>query len=152
MSHYRSITIENPIKMTYNYVVGTHNIKIVGVGLFRKQDVYPGYNLQDIGITPSDIVDLIMANCPVQGLAKESESTWDTPRAIVTEPKAKKVDPGPKTRGFAKLIGVRIEQVYTDVLNQVILVGDDGSDYIIDAESSGPLGFPVISMTVEYDQ
>lgn len=150
MSHYRSITIENPIKMTYNYVVGKYNIKIVGVGLFRKQDVY--HHEDPIAITPSDIVDLIMANCPIQLLAKESESTWDTPQAVLTETKPKKVDPGPKTRGFAKLIGVRIEQVYTDVLNQVILVGDDGSDYIIDAESSGPLGFPVISMTVEYDQ
>jgi hypothetical protein len=50
-----------------------------------------------------------------------------------------------KDRGFKKLVGKTIEKVNAKAINEVLLVGEDGYHYVIEAEV-GPLGIPVISL------
>lgn len=54
------------------------------------------------------------------------------PRVVESVPKPKKVDPGPRTRGFAKLIGTEIGSVEVNEQGKIVLRGTDGSSYLID--------------------
>lgn len=47
----------------------------------------------------------------------------------------KKEDPGPKTRGFAKLIGSEVERVEVNEQDQIVLHCTDGSSYAISART-----------------
>jgi hypothetical protein len=127
MSHYRTVTLPTgeTSTMSFEYVVGRHQVKIKGIGIFPIREV----GGHDEEVKPSDIVRVILASekCPK---AVRNPLPWDVPS--VAEP-TKKVDPGPRTRGFAKLCGHEVERVSVAV-NHVILYCSDGSRFEIEAE------------------
>lgn len=50
-----------------------------------------------------------------------------------------------KTRGFEQLIGSRIALIDAGALNEITMVDEDGSRFIIEVEK-GPFDIPVISL------
>lgn len=130
---YRLITIED---RTFKYKVGRRDIWVEGIGsvhiglVGRSTDV----SMDEYEVTPKNIESFI-------------RTRLDIPRIEKPVPKPKKVDPGPKTRGFAKLVGVEIERIEASCVNQVILHGTDGSRFVIDADIMGVL--PIITCTQE---
>lgn len=50
-----------------------------------------------------------------------------------------------KNRGFDQLKGKSIKTVRAACINQVEILCDDGTLFLINAEPDGPLGLPVIS-------
>ncbi len=134
MSHYRTIEVEGNV---YRYVVGRYQTKIDGVGVFHNNDIGKVYSEDNISVRPSHIETIIRRELRIP----QREYDWDTP---VT----KKSDPGPRTRGFMNLLGVRIVDIRVSAINEVILEGENGDRYAIESESSGSLGIPVIKLRV----
>ena len=132
MSHYRTIEVEGK---EYRYCVGRYITKIDGVGVFENHRI--GRNATDdkISVRPSHIETTIRRELSIP----QREYDWD-------KPMTKKSDPGPRTRGFRDLIGVRIVNIRVSAINEVILEGENGDRYAIESEAAGPYGVPVISL------
>ena len=131
--------------MTFQYVIGRWNTKIRGIGVFQNHVIGSTIgNPEDekVAVTPADIKRAILVSekCP---LAVKNARAWDKPPAA-----SKKADPGPRTRGFAKLVGVEIGRVEVSAVNQVILHGSDGSRFVIDAET-GIGAIPIMTCSQE---
>lgn len=131
---------------TFEYVVGRWKTKIKGIGVFDNHVIGTpasgNYDEDRVSVTPKDIQRAILMSDKCPPHVKKARD-WDTP----SFPGPKKEDPGPKTRGFAKLVGVKIDRVEASCLNQVILHGTDGSRFLIDADVMGAL--PIITCTQE---
>ena len=132
MSHYRTIEVEGK---TYRYVIGNHVTKIDNVGMWHNATIGKVYSEENISVRPSHIEMIIRREL---GLPQR-EYDWD-------KPMTKKSDPGPRTRGFRDLIGVRIVDIRVSAINEVILEGENGDRYAIESEAAGPYGVPVISL------
>lgn len=52
---------------------------------------------------------------------------------------------GKVAKGFDKLKGVKIEEVFAHAINEITLKGDDGNFYVIESEP-GPLNIPMLSL------
>jgi hypothetical protein len=131
---------------TFQYVIGRWNTKIKGIGVFENHVIGSTVgNPEDerVSVTPADIKRAILMSprCPP---AVANARAWDKPPF----PGPKKTDPGPRTRGFAKLVGVEIARVEASAVNQVILHGTDGSRFVIDADTA--IGsIPIMTCTQE---
>lgn len=140
---YREISLQTigESTCTFEYVIGRWNTKIKGIGVFENHVI--GSTCEGkVSVTPKDVQRAILMSekCPP---AVKNARAWDKPPAE----KPKKEDPGPKTRGFAKLVGVEIARVEASCVNQVILHGTDGSRFVIDADIMGAL--PIITCLQE---
>lgn len=62
-------------------------------------------------------------------------------------PSQRKVDLGPRTRGFANLLGKRIVAIDASAVNVIILVDENGERWEISAET-GIGAIPVVSCQV----
>jgi hypothetical protein len=119
---------------TFQYVIGRWMTKIRGIGVFENHVIGSTVGNpadEKIAVTPKDIQRAILMSprCPEH--VKKARD-WDKPPF----PGPKKTDPGPKTRGFAKLIGVEIGRIEASAVNQVILHGTDGSRFVINADTA----------------
>lgn len=115
---------------TFEYVIGRWKTKIKGIGVFDNGDIGSTVGNpadEKIAVTPKDIQRAILRSdkCPPH---VRKARDWDVPPFP-----GKKVDPGPRTRGFISLIGTEIGAVTLDAQNKIILHGTDGSSYKIDA-------------------
>jgi hypothetical protein len=128
MSHYRTIEVEGT---TYRYVVGRHRTNIVDVGLFDNSRIGYVYDEDITEVRPSHIEKVIRRELGIPAKVYD----WDTP---VT-----KADPGPKTRGFRKLIGETIVDV-TVTANSVILRDAFGVEYSIEGDTTGIVSLRVL--------
>lgn len=128
MSHYRTIQVDGT---PYSYVVGRHRTNIVAVGLFDNYRIGRVICGDCVEVSPSHIEKAIRSALGLPARAYD----WDTP---VT-----KTDPGPRTRGFRKLIDQTISDV-TVMANSVILKDSNGVEYSIEASSSGIVSLRVI--------
>ena len=132
MSHYRTIEVEG---QEYRYCVGRFVTKIDCVGLFDNHRIGREMGDEKVSVRPSHIEAAIRRNLNIP----QREYDWDTPMT-------KKSDPGPRTRGFRDLIGVRIVDIRVSAINEVILEGENGDRYAIESEAAGPYGIPVIRL------
>lgn len=144
MSHYRTIEVEG---RKFQYVVGNYRTKITEVvkagmaftgtevGLYFNNDIGHVYDEDRIAVRPGHIEKVIRRELSIP----QREYDWD-------KPMTKKSDPGPRTRGFRQLIGVRIVDIRVSAINEVILEGENGDRYAIETDSTGPLGLGVISL------
>jgi hypothetical protein len=132
---------------TFEYVIGRWNTKIKGIGVFENKVIGSEVRHPDrpvkIAVTPRDIQrEILMSEkCPPH---VKNARAWDKPPF----PGPKKTDPGPRTRGFAKLVGVEIDRVEASTVNQVILHGTDGSRFVINAET-GIGAIPIMTCSQE---
>jgi hypothetical protein len=144
---YREISLPSAGESTctFQYVIGRWMTKIKGIGVFENHVIGTTVGNpadEKISVTPKDIQRAILMseNCPA---AVKNARTWDKPPFP-----GKKTDPGPRTRGFAKLVGVEIDRIEASTVNQVIIHGTDGSRFVIDAET-GIGAIPVITCSQE---
>lgn len=145
MSHYRTIEIDG---RTFQYVVGNHRTKVnevvktgaaftaTQVGLFNNSEIGYVYDEDKVEVRPSHVEKAIRRELSIA----QREYEWDTP---IT----KKSDPGPRTRGFRSLIGVTIDDIRVSAINEVLLVGSDGTRYAIETNDY-VLGIGVIRLRV----
>lgn len=116
---YRLITID---ERKFKYTVGPNSVWIQDIGsvfiglVGRCVDV----SMDRYEVTPAMIETFIRARL-------------NMPRAEKIPAPQKKVDPGPRTRGFAKIIGSEVERVEVNDQNKIVLHCTDGSSYLIDA-------------------
>jgi hypothetical protein len=131
---------------TFEYVIGRWNTKIKGIGVFENHVIGSTVgNPEDekVSVTPKDIQRAILMSprCPPH--VKKARD-WDKPPF----PGPKKVDPGPRTRGFANLLQRKIVAIDACAVNVIVLECDEGGRYEISAET-GIGAIPVITCSVK---
>ena len=142
MATRREITVEG---VKYFYSVGKRQTTIFGMGVYTNGSQIGetvDVSMDVFKVRPRDVEDIIRLekDLPSRRLLK-----W---RAKVAEeeakPKPKKVDPGPRTRGFMNIFGKKIVAINTEAVNVVGLTTENGDYFEIEVEMS-PNSIPIIS-------
>jgi hypothetical protein len=140
---YREITLPSGEQSTttFKYIVGRYQTKIVGIGIFNNASIghCTDVSMDVYRVTPNDIERAIKSSSKCPPLVSDP-FPWDKP---VQAPK--KVDPGPKTRGFVKLLSKNFVYLDASCLNEVILEDGLGCQYRITAEVENQI--PVLRCT-----
>lgn len=145
MTHYRTITIDDE---DYKYCVGRWRTNIQDVGVFKNDQIGTCVDISrdKYSVKPAQIEAAIREATG----RKEVPALWDVPLQsepikIVKKAKVKK-DEKPDTRGFQNLIGLTITAIQASSINEVILFTDHGGQFVIEVETDGPLGLPVVRL------